>query len=79
MNCLDTVSRKISFVTVIFLESRRCKVSLHVIIKVISIYQSPIFKLELILMDNGLSGMVVNLLEKRVMLNGSSTNEHEPK
>ena len=76
--CLGTVSRRITFVTATYMDSRKYKVLLPVLIKVIILYRYRGFKVEFILTDDEFSGMSVNLLEKGVLLNGSSANEHVP-
>ena len=60
------------------MDSRKCKVVLPVLIKVIMLYRYRGFKVEFILTDDKFSGMSVNLLEKGVLLNGSLANEHVP-
>ena len=61
---LGTVSRKITFVTATYVESRKYKVLLPVLIKVIILYRYRGFKVEFILTDDEFSGMSVNLLKK---------------
>ena len=51
---------------------------LPVLIKVIILYRYRGFKVEFILTDDEFSGMTVDLLEKGVLLNGSSANEQVP-
>ena len=51
---------------------------LPVLIKVIILYRYRGFKVEFILTDDEFSGMTVDLLEKGLLLNGSSANEHVP-
>ena len=73
---LGTLSRKITFVTAIYVNSRKYKALLPVLVKVIMLYRYRGFKVEFISTDDDFSGMSVNLLEKGVLLNGLSANEH---
>ena len=75
---LGTVFRKIIFMTASYVDSRKYNVLLSVLIKVIMLYRYQGFKVEFILTDDEFSEMLVKLLEKEVLLNGSSANEHVP-
>ena len=62
--CLETVSRKITLVTVFHVERRKYHVLLPVLMKVITLYQYRGFKVEFIFTDDEFSVMSIKLLEK---------------
>lgn len=73
-----TVLIMICFVTATFVKSRKDIVILLMSIKVINVYKSRDFKVEFIPTDDEFTGMVVDTVNKKVLLNSSSTNEYLP-